>query len=1169
MFFTHPGRAFAKRRPLTKTRLLMRLSAIFLLAACLQAGAHGFSQTITLSQTNAPLRTIFREVERQSGYQFFYKERLLKKAPPVTIHVSNASLEKVLDLCFKNGPLTYSLVDKIVVISERQETEPVPPPTVFSASLPVPITGQVKDESGKGIADVSIEVRGTQKGTSTNAEGRFTIDANPGDVLDFSSVGYKKKTVTVGNTTSLTVQLEVEVVAGSEIVIVGYGTQKKANLTGSVSTVDAKVLESRPVQNVGQALQGLIPGLNLQTAGLGGELNQTLSFNIRGAGTIGAGSISSPLVLIDGMEGNFNAINPLDIESITVLKDAAAASIYGSRAPFGVILITTKKGRAGKTTVTYNNNFRATKPIGLPTMMDSYTFALYWNEAAANDGEGPKFSQEVLDRIVKYQKGEIDYTTVPNANGDRFQYYTGSNANTNWFKEQYKSAAFSQDHSIGVNGGTKEMQYYVSGNYLDQNGLSRYGGDAFNRYTFTGKLNATLSKFVHFTYSSRFVREDFGRATHMTDLFYHNIARRWPTVPAKDPNGRWSDPGEIAQLIEGGRAKDQSDWLYQQGQLVISPLKGWNIFAEGNYRIYENNYHTDVLPAYSYDVAGNPFPVAVGWNSAGFSSVYEYTRKDNFFTTNLYSDYTFDLRKNHHFKILGGFNSELMKYRTLGASRTGLITPSLPTINTATNDSRATEGQYQHWATAGFFGRLNYNYKERYLLELNARYDGSSRFTRDKRWNLFPSFSAGWNIAKENFWTFDRVFQMFKLRGSYGELGNQNTANWYPFYPTMPVGVNNGTWLINGLRPNTANAPGLVSSLLTWERVTSWNLGLDLGMFRNRLFVNFDYFRRKTFDMVGPAPELPVTLGTSVPQINNADMESYGFEVEAKWQDRIETFNYSVRGVLSDAQQRVTNYPNTTGNINTWYNGRRMGEIWGYTTIGIAKTAEEMAAHLSKISQSQLSNRWGAGDIMYADLNGDGTVNGGSNILGNTGDRTIIGNSTPRYRFSLDLTGDWKGFDFRVFVQGVGKRDWMPNGPYFWGASGGMWQSAGFVEHMDFFRDENSPMVKAGVAGVNTISYFPRPYFNTGKNQLTQTRYLQNAAYARLKNLQLGYTLPRILTSHAGLSRVRIYLSGENLFTVTKMISIFDPETVALSGWNDGKTYPLAKVYSVGVNVTF
>lgn len=1032
------------------------------------------------------------------------------------------------------------------------------------------VQGKVTGTRGEALPGVTVVLKGTSTGTTTGVDGSFSLNVPNGTgTLVFSYIGYVAQEVSVDGKTSINITLQEDTKALDEVVVVGYGEQKKANLTGSVSTVSSEVLESRPVQNVGQALQGVMPGLNLQTTGLGGELNQPLNFNIRGAGTIGNTS-SSPLVLIDGMEGNLNAINPQDIESVTVLKDAAASSIYGSRAPFGVILVTTKSGKAGKNRVSYSNNFRISDPMGLPTMMDSYTFAMYFNEAAANGGESPKFSQEVLDRIQQYQRGEIDYATVPNANGDRYEYYTGSHGNTDWFKEQYKDNSFSQEHNVSLNGGTENTQYYVSGGYLDQGGLTRHGGDEFQRYSFSGKIDAKISELAKFNYSARYVRQDFTKATHLTDLFYHNVARRWPTVPVTDPNGHWSDPSEIAQLREGGRLNTQEDWLYQQAQLTLTPAKGWNIIANGNYRIRNYNNHNDVLPAYGYDVAGEAYAIPVGWNSAGYTYVYEYALKEDYFSSNIYSDYSFSFNDSHNFKVLGGFNSELTKYRDLGGSRTGLITPLLPTINTATNDSRATAGGYQHWAIAGFFGRLNYNFKERYLLELNGRYDGSSRFIRDKRWNFFPSVSAGWNVANEDFWTFDHLIQTFKIRGSYGELGNQQTNNWYPFYTLQPVSVGTGGWLLNGQKPNTAGAPGIVSTLLTWERVTSWNAGFDVALLNNRLNVNFDYFQRKTFDMVGPAPELPVILGTGVPQINNTDMESKGFEIEASWQDNIGEFNYGVRAVLADDYQVVTKYPNVTGNISQYYNGRKFGEIWGYTTVGIAKTQAEMDAHLEKVDQSSMGSNWGPGDIMYADLNGDGKINGGAGTLDDPGDRSIIGNSAMRYRYSLDLTGDWKGFDVRVFFQGVGKRDYMPNGPYFWGVNGGMWQSAGFMEHMDFFRDENSPMVQAGVAGVNLDSYFPAPDFGYGgKNQQTQTRYLQNGAYLRLKNVQLGYSLPASLTSKIGVDRVRLYVSGENLLTFTDMIDIFDPESVGLNGWNDGKTYPYARVLSFGLNLNF
>lgn len=1042
--------------------------------------------------------------------------------------------------------------------------------TMVQAQVEVTLRGTVTETNGSPLIGVSVVVKGTTKGVVTGLDGSFTLQGvREGSTLVFSYIGFKTQEATVGPRTIFDIVLEEDMSTLSEVVVVGFGEQKKANLTGAVSTVSGEILAERPVQNVGQMLQGIIPGLNLQTSGLGGELNQSLSFNIRGAGTIGQGSSSSPLVLIDGMDGDLNALNPQDIENITVLKDAAAASVYGSRAAFGVILITTKSGKQGKAKVNYNNNFRVGRPQGLPTMMDSYTFALYYNEAAYHAGRAPIFNDEVIDRIVRYKEGDLEASTIPDANGSRWQYYAQSNANTDWFKEQYKSSTFSQEHNISVNGGSENASYFVSGNFMDQGGLTRYAGDNFKRYSLAAKVDFKLSEKLSFMYNSRLVREDFTKAMHLNDLFYHNVARRWPTVPVRDPNGYYSDPSEINQMREGGRVENLRDLNYMQGQLTYRPLPGWNIVASANYRVINVNNNSNVLPSYARDVSGEPFPLAVYWNAAGHTAVSEFNQKEDFFTSNVYSDYSFNLGDGHGFKVMAGFNSELNKFRNINASRTGLISPNVISINTAT-DNFQNAGQYNHWATAGFFGRFNYNYKEKYLLEFNSRYDGSSRFIRDLRWNLFNSISAGYNIAREGFWSIDDKIQMFKIRGSYGELGNQNTNNWYPFYLTQPFAVNSGTWLINGIRPNVASAPGLISQFMTWERVKSYNLGVDVGMFSNRLTVNFDYFKRLTMDMVGPAQELPEILGTGVPLVNNADLKSWGFELEASWRDKIGDFQYSVRGVLSDDQMMVTRYPNATGNLDQWYKGRMAGEIWGLETVGIARSQAEMDKHLENTNQNQIGANWQAGDIMYRDINNDGTINTGSNTLENPGDRKIIGNSTPRYRFSLDFSGQYKNFDFRIFFQGVGKRDWMPNGPYFWGAGGqNMWQAAGFMEHMDFYRDENSPMVQAGLAGVNLDSYFPRPVFDNGKNNWTQTRYLQNAAYLRLKNLQFGYTIPTWISQRAKIGNARIYISGENLLTFTKLSRIFDPESVGLSGWNDGKTYPFATVYSAGLNINF
>lgn len=1048
------------------------------------------------------------------------------------------------------------------------------------------LKGTVKDATGETVPGANVSIKGTTTGTVTDMDGNFSLKVPAGAVIKISFIGYKDAEVKVGNQEVLNVVLQDDSQALDEVVVVGFGSQKRVNLTGAVSTVKAEALEARPVANVGQALQGVVPGLNFSVPIGGGELDNNLKFNIRGVGSIGSGSKSEPLVLIDGMEGNMNALNPQDIETISVLKDAAASSIYGSRAPFGVILITTKSGKAGRVSVNYNTNVRFSDPTKVPNMMDSYMFAQYFNAASANNGGGAIFNQDALDRIVAYQKGELKDGTIADTQHN-WQEYGGANANTNWFEEHYRHWSPSHEHNVSVNGGSEKVTYMLSGNFMDQRGLVKHSDDSFKRYSLNAKIRAEIFKFLTVNYTSRWIRNDYDKSFYQNALFFHNLARRWPSIPVKDPNGHYMPGSEINQLENGSRDKKQNDDLTQQLQIVIEPIKNWKITAEGNMKVADAFRHYDVLPLYQYNSLNEPRLAKFDEDhAAGITEVYESADRRNFYTINAFTDYFYQTKSGHYFKAMVGFNAELNRYRSLYGSRQGLISPSLPTLDTATElikNGGIGNNSYNEWATAGFFGRINYNYKERYMAEVNMRYDGTSRFIGDQRWGFFPSFSAGWNIAREDFWSdFEPYVSTLKLRGSWGELGNQNTESLYPFYPGMAIKASDAQWLINGVKPNTAVMPGMVSDLMSWERVRSWNIGLDFGALNNRLTGSFDYFNRQTIDMVGPAPELPMVLGANVPQINNADMESYGFELELSWRDRIGQVDYGVRGVLADARQKVTRYPNVSGKYSTWYAGKMSGEIWGFTTLGIAKTQEEMDKHLASLpngGQSVQGSDWGPGDIMYADINGDGKIDEGASTVENPGDKKIIGNNTPRYNFGLTLDAAYKGVDFSVFFQGVGKRDVEVGGPYFWGVVGNEWQSAGFEEHMDYFRPEGDPL------GANLDAYYPKSLMGDGskvsRNQKTQTGYLQNGAYIRMKNIQLGYTFPKQWMQAVKIQSLRVYVSADNLLTFTKMAKMFDPEAVSgRYNWdnagtqgddlsNNGKVYPLSKVISFGINVNF
>ena len=750
--------------------------------------------------------------------------------------------------------------------------------------------------------------------------------------------------------------------------------------------------------------------------------------------------------------------------------------------------------------------------------------------------------------------------------------YDYSANNVNWLKEYYRNTAPSQEHNVSVSGGSDKMTYYLSANYMTQEGFMRYGTEDYDRYTITAKISAQLTKALKVDYSNRWVRTDYERPTYMNDDFYNHILRRARPVRAVyDPNGYlMSDINYIGVMRDGGRHNEQKDAMAQQLKITVTPLKNWNIIGEMNIKTDNNWNHWEQFVVYSH-YKDNPENTYTALTSANKDQVSEYSLKTTYLNPTVYSNYNFSLKEKHNFTVLGGFQAEIMKYRDMEGARTGLVTTDLPVLNLTTDaDSYTLKGLYKNWKNAGFFGRINYDYNGKYLVEGNLRYDGSSRFRRGNRWILTPSFSLGWNVARENFWEkLADVVEVFKLRISYGELANQNTTSWYPTYQTLGVTTNGGKWLQNGALTSVASVPGLISTSLSWEKIKNTNIGFDFGALNNRLTGSFDYFWRKTKNMVGPGVELPAILGATVPSTNNTDLTTFGWELSIGWRDKVGEFGYGVKLNISDNQTRIDKYPNPTNSLSKYMAGELTGDIYGYTTIGIAKTQEEMDAHIASLpkgGQTAIGSKWEAGDIMYADINGDGKIDNGSNTLDDMGDLKKIGNNTPRFRTGITLDAQWKGFDFSMFWQGVLKRDFDPgeNSMVFWGTTGsGQWWSTSFKDHMDYFRAEDT----ASPLGANVNAYYPRPLFNN-KNHKTQTAYLQNAAYMRLKNLQLGYTLPKSLINKIGLQNVRVYVSGENLLTITGLSDTMDPETAGI-GKQGGTVYPLSRVYSFGLSVNF
>ena len=1050
-------------------------------------------------------------------------------------------------------------------------------PFLGAQNSTIKVKGVVNDAMGPVIGASIVEKGNTGNGTITDIDGNFSLNVSSNSTLIVSFVGYKAQEIPVAGKTFFTIDLKEDNEMLEEVVVVGFATQKKVNLTGSVGTATAKDIEARPVANAVQALQGVIPGLNISNSGNGGELNATKSIDVRGTGTVGkdasgnAFSSGSPLILIDGMEGDLNSINPQDIESISVLKDAAASSIYGSRAPFGVVLVTTKSGKSGRAQINYNMNMRYSTPIKMPDMANSYEFVNLFDDAEYNGSGKHLYTDEYRQFVYDFMTGKSDDYIWGNGSGGKWNNdYTANNVN--WLKEYYRNTAPSQEHNVSVSGGSDKMTYYLSANYMTQEGFMRYGTEDYDRYTITAKISAQLTKALKVDYSNRWVRTDYERPTYMNDDFYNHILRRARPVRAVyDPNGYlMSDINYIGVMRDGGRHNEQKDAMAQQLKITVTPLKNWNIIGEMNIKTDNNWNHWEQFVVYSH-YKDNPENTYTALTSANKDQVSEYSLKTTYLNPTVYSNYNFSLKEKHNFTVLGGFQAEIMKYRDMEGARTGLVTTDLPVLNLTTDaDSYTLKGLYKNWKNAGFFGRINYDYNGKYLVEGNLRYDGSSRFRRGNRWILTPSFSLGWNVARENFWEkLADVVEVFKLRVSYGELANQNTTSWYPTYQTLGVTTNGGKWLQNGALTSVASVPGLISTSLSWEKIKNTNIGFDFGALNNRLTGSFDYFWRKTKNMVGPGVELPAILGATVPSTNNTDLTTFGWELSIGWRDKVGELGYGVKLNISDNQTRIDKYPNPTNSLSKYMAGELTGDIYGYTTIGIAKTQEEMDAHIASLpkgGQTAIGSKWEAGDIMYADINGDGKIDNGSNTLDDMGDLKKIGNNTPRFRTGITLDAQWKGFDFSMFWQGVLKRDFDPgeNSMVFWGTTGsGQWWSTSFKDHMDYFRAEDT----ASPLGANVNAYYPRPLFNN-KNHKTQTAYLQNAAYMRLKNLQLGYTLPKSLINKIGLQNVRVYVSGENLLTITGLSDTMDPETAGI-GKQGGTVYPLSRVYSFGLSVNF
>jgi TonB-linked SusC/RagA family outer membrane protein len=1032
------------------------------------------------------------------------------------------------------------------------------------------IHGTVKDAQGNSLPGVSVIVKGSTKGTSTNADGLFNIDAKVGDVLEFTIVGYAKKSVTVGSGNEINVLLEVEALAGNEIVVVGYGTQKKVNLTGAISTVDmGDVLGDRPVTSAAEALQGAAPGLQITTGS--GQPGTSSSLNIRGFTSINGGA---PLVLVDNVPMNIDDINPEDIATVTVLKDASASSIYGARAAFGVILITTKHGKRNQPVkFNYSVNLASTKPSTLPEKPSVLRFV----QALKDFGTTSYWAgQDVNTWYNLVQQYDQDATKFP-SNGittvNGIQYPL---AQTDIYKS-FMPGGFEQLHNLSFNGGSEKTNFRVSIGYTDQDGILATKADEYKRYNLNAFLNTSLtSKLV------ASINVFYNNATQNTpqnygQLFYNAITfgPYAPTGFGKTPDSTtlpYYTPNNI--LRNEPYTIDNTNNLRLYGKLEYSLFKGLKLNAE--YTFSRNTFdRTNVIETNSYI---NPLNFTFSPLNTT-SQYYRYNEATIYNAVNLYANYTATIANAHHISAVIGTNQEKSNESGFSVSRFGIISTTAPSINGSVGTINGGDN-FNSFAVAGYFGRLNYDYKGRYLLEATGRYDGSSRFPAENRFGFFPSFSAGWNILQESFMkSLKPTISLLKLRASYGEIGNQvvlfsnGSQNYYPYIPSSTPSnsswINSGTNILNVTVP----APPLVRANFTWERVETSNLGLDFGFLNNRLTGSADIFIRKTLGMLAAGSELPTILGAAAPLQNVADLKDKGWELNLSWKDQIKNFKYSLSFNLSNNQAYIIKYNNKGGLLNfggngaltNYYVGQRLGDIWGFQTQGFYTADDFVAGSLNSNLQGGVLKPGVApykgvpqnpGDIRYVDLNGDSVIYTGNNTLSNPGDRKIIGNNNRQLQFGINGSVSYKSFDVSFFIIGVGKRDiWISNQVFFPYQD----QFSGiFTNELNYWTPNN------------TNAYFPRYYANSSGNtrtsELVQTRYLSNGAYMRLKNITVGYSLPGKITGKIYKGTARVFFSGENLLTRDHLPAGLDPEA---SDLGSGGIYPFIKKYSFGVNISF
>ena len=1144
-----------KTRSFVRGRMLIMAVKTFLFLLC--TTVFGFTPEKSFSQEKVMIQVdklvsvdeVFDIIQGQTKYRFLYPDDLFVNAPKVQLKKGSIRVDELLKHSLSHSPVEFDLSRKNrIVIRERSPSDE---PSAVILKQQFEISGKVVDDQGVPLAGASIVEKGTTNGTQTDFDGNFSFAvANEKAILVVSYIGFATKEIPVNGISDIDIILTESAAGLDEVVVVGYGTQKKINLTGAVTQVESEdFIDERPVTSVGQALQGVVPGLTVSKSD--GIPGKGYSYNIRGLTSLNGGS---PLILVDGTEMDPNLVPPDDVESISVLKDAASAAIYGARASFGVILIKTKSGKKDRAPVfSYTGNTSWSTPTGMPEKVDPVTQikigGLQWENAGRTPGW--YWGRNVQTWLDLYEEGThlgsgkwVDGVWYPlGDNNDMLDYMVEPSRSTT--------------HNLTVAAGSKSTTYYLSAGLMENDGIIVFDKDKFSRKNILGKIDTDINKWLSLGTTLGFTRgvQKMPFIPNNEDYMYTVSYIRptfWLTGIDEESGAPWGFSPEMVRL--GAQNSSLTDNTNIQTRLTLKPLNGLEINGTYSFRriVEDDFYHVNTYEmANTTDGSGITFKYRNDPNSLRKTASF-----NDYNNLTLTGTYTKVLADDHNFKLMFGYSEEDSRASSYWAERQKLISDDIPSLNLATGNQVADDA-ITTWALRSGFSRLNYNYKGKYLLELVSRYDGSSRFNKDDRFIYSPSGSLGWIVSEESFMDeTNNWLDYLKLRASYGSQGNQE-INAYAYIPSMGTGTAN--WIIDGERPLYISPGGLVSNSFTWEKVVTSNLGIDFSIINGKLNGTAEVYARKTIGMLTSAEELPALLGTSAPKENSSDLKVSGWELTLNWKDKVsEDFSYTAGLTLYDSKAKITKFDgNPTGQISNYYVGMEVGEIWGYETDRLFQEEDFVTdgdgnrGYVSGIpSQDYIfKNRIPyPGDVKYKDLNNDGVVDSGDNTLDNPGDRKIIGNSSSRYQFGGRLGATYKRFDFSMFIQGVAKKDiWTSNEFAF--TSGDQWVTI-MAHTLDYWTPEN------------TDAFYPRPD-DRSYNKQTQTRYLLNAAYLRLKNVKLSYIIPELFVSKLGLNSAKIFISGENLLLISGLPKGVDPEM------GTSYRYPIRKDFAIGASISF